>query len=169
MADIPQDPRQLARDILSGKIKLEDLQREQQRRQAGAPKPAARPAEDRPIPLPNMKRPQEAPPPANRQETIPMPAPLPVPQKRQPAPQRRPIPQQQKKVRQEPPKPVRPMPPAEPARQTQATPPATVATSQAQKNAATTRNVIKTAMRNPRSLRHAILLSEVLQPPVSMR
>src|SRR5207342_1609203 len=36
--DIPRDPRQLARDILSGKIKLEDLQRERQR-QAGAAKP----------------------------------------------------------------------------------------------------------------------------------
>lgn len=43
MAEIPRDPRQLARDILSGKIKLEDLQRERQRQGARPPPPSTPP------------------------------------------------------------------------------------------------------------------------------
>ncbi len=37
MSQVPQDPRQLARDILSGKVKIEDLARMRQQRAGGAP------------------------------------------------------------------------------------------------------------------------------------
>ncbi len=69
MPEIPRDPRQLARDILSGKISVEDLAREQQRRRAAAaggagaqpmargPVPAA--PQNR-VPLPNLTTPPRA-------------------------------------------------------------------------------------------------------------
>ena len=64
MADLPKDPRQLARDILSGKISIEDLAREQARRKAGG-LPSSRPA-----PPPPMQGSAPAPRPAARPAPI---------------------------------------------------------------------------------------------------
>ena len=95
MADVPRDPRQLARDILSGKVRIEDLARERQMRAGGGggikpvgpaaraperiplprqaplrPVPPARPVQR--IPVPPVRRPVLAPP-ANQTPRMPMP------------------------------------------------------------------------------------------------
>lgn len=163
MADLPQDPRQLARDILSGKIKLEDLQREQARRQAAAQR---QPAEDRPVPLPNFNRPAERPAPQARPEAarIPLPTHRPRPQAQRPQ-----QPKAVRKVRREAP-PVRPIPPAsEPEPVHTQLAPMPEAPPQPVSSADKTAQVIRAAMRQKQSLRHAVLLSEILQPPVSLR
>ena len=65
MADVPRDPRQLARDILSGKISIEDLAREQARRRSQTVGgPAALP--QRPVTLP-----------PGQQARVPAPRPMP--------------------------------------------------------------------------------------------
>jgi hypothetical protein len=107
MSNVPRDPRQLARDILAGKISIEELAREQQRRRAGqqaAPRPQARPQERVPMPrtappvqpqrpvirqaTPFPARPAQRPP----QQSRPFPTTIPAPAPRQTQP--RPMPQQ---------------------------------------------------------------------------
>src|SRR4051812_3972918 len=77
MPDLPRDPRQLARDILSGKVRIEDLAKERQLRGPGIPPP--RPPGDK-IPLP---RPAQRPP-------LQRPSAQPFPQQQRP--QTRPLP-----------------------------------------------------------------------------
>ena len=90
MADIPRDPRQLARDILSGKVRIEDLARERQMRGGMAPGGAG------------GRMPQK----------IPLPRPVPPPVQRAPArPVQRPMPQRMPMPAQRMPQPQRPMPP----------------------------------------------------------
>ena len=64
MPDVPQDPRQLARDILSGKIKIEDLARQRQGQVRPVPPPQNRPPQQvplpRPVPPPQRPAPQVA-------------------------------------------------------------------------------------------------------------
>ena len=164
MADIPRDPRQLARDILAGKVRIEDLAKERQRA-GGMPAPPPRPAERMPdkIPLPNMGRPaptpqarRPAPPPPPRQPPVKA-KPL---QKRPPQPVAAP-PVQRRAVTVPAPAPVAPV-----------VSPYAVASEvkQAASNAHRDRGTpLAQLLRSPKSLKQAILLSEILNKPVSMR
>ncbi|HVX87026.1 MAG TPA: hypothetical protein VH253_19735 [Phycisphaerae bacterium] len=165
MADIPRDPRQLARDILAGKISLEDVAREQARR-AGLPPPQARPGgiqrqklPDR-IPLPRQlpQQPVRRPPP---------PQPVRQPQSRKAAP---PAPQRRPASRSFPPSGPPPAPPAAnlpvPARQALAPLAAAVPPVSPMRSS---RSSIRQNLRTPATLRQAILLAEILGPPVALR
>jgi hypothetical protein len=159
MADIPKDPRQLARDILAGKISIEDLAREQARRAGRAAAPPGVPTPqklpDR-IPLPRPAQP----PPAQRKPTAPAPQ-----QSRRSAPS----PQQpsRRKTGRTPP-PVNLPPPAR--QQLVSAPQASM-----QEEAAPTAHRqnrptgIQAALRTRGSLRQAILMAEILNKPVSLR
>jgi hypothetical protein len=165
MPDIPRDPRQLARDILAGKISLEDVAREQARR-AGVPPPQARPGAIQPQKLPDrIPLPRQAPQqPARR--TTPPPQPVRQPQARKsapppPAPQRRPA--------------SRSLPPSAPPPAAQL--PAPARQSLAPVGAAPAspirpirpRSSIRQALRTPATLRQAILLAEILNKPLGLR
>ncbi|HVS70028.1 MAG TPA: hypothetical protein VHQ47_02105 [Phycisphaerae bacterium] len=163
MPDIPRDPRQLARDILAGKISLEDVAREQARR-AGVPPPQARPGAIQPQKLPDrIPLPRQIPQqPARR--TTPPPQPVRQPQARKSAPtppsqQRRPAP------RSFPPSAPPPPPtlPA-PARQLLA-----AAASPAAPPAAQFSGNLRSVLRRPATLRQAILLAEILNKPLALR
>jgi hypothetical protein len=86
MAELPRDPRQLAKDILSGKISIEDLAREQQRRR-GVNVPPKQP--EKYVPLPRVS--QDATPPQPRSTMRQAPPPLGIPQT-PPRPAQRPQP-----------------------------------------------------------------------------
>lgn len=167
MPDIPKDPRQLARDILAGKISLEDLAREQARRRGnvpGSPPPMARPPVARPAP-------------ASPGSESRMPAPVPM-QKRppvQPAPQQQRRPAPQPPVRRPPPASARgpnivvntPAPPvATPAASVPAV--ASVAKPNAPARKAAQASFLST-LKNRSTLRQGILIAEVLNKPVSLR
>ena len=180
MADIPKDPRQLARDILAGKISIEDLAREQQRRRAAAggaaaaqPMPQAN-LPDR-VPLPRLGNPPMPPPPQS------------TPPHRTPSAAR---PQQQ--PRQFPPRPASARPagpnidrrPAPPLTQRAAPPlaPAKIAPPQDNAYAAPAsiqdaralpsgnpRFDVRSIARNHNTLRQSILMAEILAKPLSLR
>jgi hypothetical protein len=161
MPDLPQDPRQLARDILAGKVSIEDLAREQARRRAGQA-----PAPPRP-----MNRPQSVPPVQPPLAAAPVPPIRTVPPVRRvplpPQPPRRPVPPQI-------PRTVGGAP-RESAREVRK--PTAQATTQRQlarsPEGAARRPAplapISALLRDPRSLRRAVVLSEILGPPVSLR
>jgi hypothetical protein len=173
MADIPRDPRQLARDILAGKVRIEDLAKERQRA-AGIPAPLPRPVPERmpdKIPLPNMGRP--VPPPQARR-----PAPPPRPAQRQPPVKAKPL------EKRRPPAPVAVPPVQRPTSPLLATPAASTPAREPALSAYAAASELKQAasdahrekgtplaqlLRSPKSLKQAILLSEVLGKPVSMR
>jgi hypothetical protein len=180
MPETPRDPRQLARDILAGRIKIEDLAKE---RQGTAPtQQRANPQLPDAVPLPRpvahvpmgASRPQMQP-----QSTLERP-----PQRApQPTPNRTPAKAKPLQV-----KPVQAVPPPV-QRQAATTPQAAQTAAQAYGGAktATIAATMETAlgvqpvkhkhkggglaqfMRSKNSLRQAIILSEVLNKPLSMR
>jgi len=171
MPEIPRDPRQLARDILSGKIKLEDLQRERQR-QAAVP-PASAKQQVRQVPIgPGTGRPVSSQMPsmpgARPPQTLSSQRPTAFPPRQAPAPSAR---------RQFPvPPPVRTVPPPKPAR-TETAPLAPVQKEYAQASdtpakpakAARKPARISEMVKSRQSLRQAVLLSEILGKPISLR
>jgi hypothetical protein len=173
MPEIPRDPRQLARDILSGKIKLEDLARERQRQQGGVvPPPNAppRPRADAPIPLP---RPPQAQPP------IPPPQPA-RPVARPPVSPPKPPKQKAPKVRQFPagtPVTVPPrQTPASPAANPNALPPSQEPYGEAAQVQSAARpkplardRTVRTMVKDRQSLRQAVVLAEILNKPLALR
>ena len=190
MPDVPRDPRQLARDILSGKIPIEDLAREQARARGGAgsggrvgPVPTPPPLQQR-APTPFQPRPpvQASPMPQK------MPMPVQRPMQRAPAsfPQRRPVPA----PRPQPPRPVLPQgrstgplkvtaqPAAVSARSGGALAPtqaqvaahdAAVATALSTLQQATPQAQVRMMLKAGATVRQGILLAEILGPPAAMR
>jgi len=180
MADIPRDPRQLARDILAGKISIEDLARERAR-QAGAaggavPLPSKQPwtPPDK-IPLPRtepVQTPQASPPPPPRPVARPTPPPSPhIPQRpvqRPPVaiqtPQRRPVQQ-----------PVQPMarvqspPEIKPAEIPVAEETPTVSKTASQITVGGAKLDVSKIMKNRTALRQCLVMAEVLGKPLALR
>lgn len=162
MPDMPNDPRQLARDILAGKISIEDLAREQARRRGGQ-MPAPPQPMNRPMPAgPNRPAPVAIPPIRNietaRQGTVTTPVRRPIPT----APNRpAALPARRAPLRAAPrsaPQPIasdraRPRPAPAP---TAAAPLAVPAS-------------ISSLLRSPQNLRRAVILSEILSPPLALR
>jgi len=165
--EVPRDPRQLARDILSGKIKIEDLARERQARQ-GVPvnlRPPAAPASRVPdkIPLP---RPAPLPPRVPVPQARP-PVRSPMPSRSQQKPSefpQRPIPQRPA-ARTVPPPPARQAlspfvvtqtPPAAPARAAQLAPPARPMR-------------LNAMLRSRRAMREGIIFAEIFGKPIALR
>lgn len=149
MADIPRDPRQLARDILAGKISIEDLAREQARRAGRAPG------------SPGAPMPQKLP------DRIPLPRPAPPPPQRKPV---HPPPQSRKAPPKKPARPPVNVPP--PARQPLA--PAGPTVQPPDLSVPTARREsrptdMQAALRTRGSLRQAILMAEILNKPVALR
>jgi hypothetical protein len=180
MPDIPRDPRQLARDILSGKIKLEDLQRERAR-QMGAPVPPKPPVRQVPVaparPVPQVSpRPvrqvSPAPPrPVMRPQALPSVIKRPAPMQR-PAPVRqqppvRPAPQQQKRVVPPTPAPISASY-AQPARKDRSAPTGTTdrpAPAAPPPSGLRVRSIVGSRQ----ALRQAVLMAEILGTPVGLR
>jgi hypothetical protein len=172
MADIPRDPRQLARDILAGKVKIEDLARERQMRGGGM----AAPQQQAKIPLPRQV-PAPSPPPMQRGPV--RSAPMPMPQR--PVPQQRPIPQQrvpQRPLPQQAQRTVPMPPPRQPAARPVLTVPAPtpVVPAVAQRQAAPVAAGPKTRatrlaelVQSKHALRQGSLLAEVLGKPKALR
>lgn len=157
MADVPKDPRQLARDILAGKISIEDLAREQAKRR-GAPPPPPPPQQQQRVPAP-----RPAPPPA---ASVP-PAPPPQPQRRVP-PQQPTARPQQRKVREKPRDPlvVQQQAASSARRQQQQAAPAPEVASVA----AVARPLpAAAALVNRQTLRQAVIAAEILGRPVGLR
>ncbi len=168
MPDVPRDPRQLARDILSGKIKIEDLARERQARQ-GTPAnlrspavPTARVPNKVPLPRPASPA-SRAPMPQARPPLRPIP---PRPQQPPPGFPQRPVPQRPV-VRTVLPPPVRP---PIPTTVTQASPavPSTSTRSAAAREAKPGVG-LGALLRSRRAVRQGIILSEILGKPLSLR
>ncbi|MCL2647093.1 MAG: hypothetical protein FWD61_08820 [Phycisphaerales bacterium] len=176
MADIPRDPRQLARDILAGKISIEELAREQARRggatggaRVGGPPPQQVRVPDR-IPLP---RPAPVQQPTPRPVARPVPPPIPQrPTPRPPvvitAPSRRPLQQPVKPVVT-----VRETPPVAPETRVGGRgeiPAVSKATSQTTGGAgAGAKLEVGKIMKNRMALRQCIVMAEVLGKPVALR
>jgi hypothetical protein len=162
MADIPRDPRQLARDILAGKVRIEDLQRERQARGGGSP-PGPRTPEKIPLPRPAQARPQQRPqtpvqrPPAQRQ------VPQQKPAQQRPAPVRQ-APQAPRPPVRQVPIPEPPRPPAPPVMQA-----AQAYSPQAESTKAPRGLRLNDLVQSKRALRQGILLAEVLGKPISLR
>jgi len=168
MPDVPRDPRQLARDILAGKVRIEDLARERQLRGGGAAAPGGAGQRMPPkIPLP-----RPAPPPVQRAPARPvqrpMPQRMPMPQQRMPQPQR-PMPPQPRAIpvpaQRQAPRPQYTVPPPQPV--------APVAEPLSEP-AVVTRAVrrptrLSELVKSKHSLRQGILLAEVLGKPVALR
>jgi len=182
MSQTPRDPRQLARDILSGKISIEDLAREQANRRAAGGGP---PAPPRQVPPPNYQRPAPSPGLGSGQNMPPaqsMPPPQSAP-RRAPAPAYRPPPRQVQPPRQPARRPVQratpriairqpvapPLPPQSLAAKLNVSVPteAPVAPTSAQPAMADAPRAI--SILNRASLRRAILLHEILSPPLALR
>jgi hypothetical protein len=181
MADIPRDPRQLARDILAGKISIEDLAREQQRRRAasgggGQAMPQAK-VPDR-VPLPRSAVPVPQPPrntprpvvrpvslrPKQQQRPFPLrPAPPPVRRPAGPNIERRPAPQLTQ------PPPARPVPAAVelPSQENAYGAPSAIPGVHAAP--ANPRFNIGSITRNRAALRQSVLMAEILGKPLSLR
>jgi hypothetical protein len=166
MADIPRDPRQLARDILAGKVRIEDLARERQMRAGGLPTPA-------------LRQPQ-AQVPASRQAPMPppvRPAPLQRPAPRMPV-QRPMMPQQARPVQRPMVVPVvrqvqrplqvtiAPSPTTTPPQVVRpAVTPEPVAVAKAGPRPARIQELVK----SKRALRQGILMAEILGKPIALR
>ncbi len=181
MPEIPRDPRQLARDILSGKVRIEDLARERQARQGGQganvparPMPPAARVPDR-IPLPRQTPVQR--PPVISPNRAPVPARSPTQrQPAQPASRQTPV---RAPARPAPPPPMPatafPPPPARlpaPARPTVSSPATAQAAAlqppgTAPRPATPTR--IQDLVRSKKALRQGVLLAEILAKPLALR
>ena len=174
MPDVPRDPRQLARDILSGKVRIEDLARERQMRGGMAPPGGAGPRMPQKIPLP-----RPVPPPVQRVpvQRVPVRQPQrPMPQQRMPQPQRpmppqqRPLPQQAQRpiavpAQRQAPRPQYTVPPPQPV---------AVVAEPLSEPAQVTRAVrrptrLSELVKSKHALRQGILLAEVLGKPVALR
>jgi len=175
MADVPRDPRQLARDILSGKVKIEDLQRERQMRAGGAPQVPAKIPLPRPVQQPAQRPiPQQRPAPLQRPAALPRPAARPVPQRgpvivRQP---QRPVTVPAARM----PAPARAAMPPVPVQQPKSAQPMTaydlptVLSSQAQVSAGAKKELrLHQLMRSSRAVRQGIMMAEILGKPLSLR
>jgi len=157
MPEIPRDPRQLARDILAGKISIEEIARQRQARAASTaprqiPKPAIAPPVQRQTPQP--QRPVQ---PAPR----PRPAQAPQPQRRPQAPQARP----------QAPAPSSPPQPAMRPRAVTPEPPmpvTSIAVPQLSRYTSAPLN-ISSLTTSRQALRQAIIMAEILGPPVALR
>jgi hypothetical protein len=189
MPEVPRDPRQLARDILSGKVTIEQLAREQQRQRAAQGGANVPPLQVRP-PIP---------PPAQARVPLPRPA-APMPGQRPvmrpppppPRPMQRPaqgVPQQRRQIPAPPP--AQRQPPRGPQIQRQAAPqqltrPATSGSAgqqpvtgayaapqgiqDARMPTALGRGVtVRSFTKNRALLRQAIVMSEVLGKPLALR
>lgn len=210
MVDIPRDPRQLARDILSGKISIEDLAREQARRRSQAAG-GQTPLPQRPVTLPpgqqvRVPAPRPMPPvqtprrslggglmggqspgteSANKESGVPAALPQSAPQRqvptqRMPAPISRPP--QPLRSRAQPPISTRPAirtPVPQPPKVAATTRPAESAMAAATRQADSAFGAkaaavplaqsIGKSLRNRAIARRAMLLSEILQPPLALR
>lgn len=161
MADVPRDPRQLARDILAGKVRIEDLQRQRQARPAG-------PAQQMPARQP-MPRPQTPPQQRPLQRGMP-----PVQPPRQAVPRRMPPPLAPPLNRAARPQLTVP-PPAQPRTPVQSiasapdAPDAAAAPTTAPAQAARRPLRLQQLVHSKHALRQGILLAEVLGKPVSLR
>ena len=162
MPDVPRDPRQLARDILSGKVRIEDLARERQMRGGMAPPGGAGPRMPQKIPLP-----RPVPPPVQR---VPVQR-VPVRQPQRPMPpQQRPLPQQAQRpiavpAQRQAPRPQYTVPPPQPV---------AVVAEPLSEPAQVTRAVrrptrLSELVKSKHALRQGILLAEVLGKPVALR
>ena len=163
MPDIPKDPRQLARDILAGRISLEDLAREQARRRSGPGAPV-RPASN--IPTSPDARVPAALPMQNRPQARPAARPPQQAQQRRPAPQ---APARRPTAAAQPPRGpnfVMPAaaPPAAPAA-APAAPPQPSRTTPKQD----ARTSLLASFKNRTTLRQGVLLAEILGKPLSLR
>jgi len=164
MPEIPRDPRQLARDILAGKVRIEDLQRERQMRAGGGAPPPPRPVARVPLPRP-VPPPQKPIPPAQRpiQRGPFQQPPRPVPPLSRQAPPEVRVPpkitvRQTLPVTAEPSAPVRVM-------QDAPTLEATKAETKARRAGLRLNDLVKSKL----ALRQGILLAEVLGKPISLR
>ena len=171
MPDVPRDPRQLARDILAGKVRIEDLARERQMRGGGAAAPGG-PRMPQKIPLP-----RPVPPPVQRVPARPVQRPMPqqrmpIPAQRMPQPQR-PMPPQPRGI----PVPAQRQPqPQKPQYQYTVPPPQPAApvVEPLSEPAVVTRAVrrptrLSELVKSKHALRQGILLAEVLGKPVALR
>ncbi|MGN6369942.1 MAG: hypothetical protein ACTHN5_16925 [Phycisphaerae bacterium] len=194
MPEVPRDPRQLARDILSGKISIEELAREQQRQRAaqaggGNPPPPVQQPRMAPgspqarVPLP---RPPVTPPGVRPVLRPPPPPPRPVQRPVQKIPQIPPAPRRQAPIPQRAPQlPARGPQIQRPAPQQPITRPANVPiTTQQQppagyempkgvadiRTAPMPARVTAQSIRGNRAaLRNAILMAEILGKPLALR
>ncbi len=159
MPDMPSDPRQLARDILAGKISIEDLAREQARRRGGQQPAPPRPM-NRPVIVPPAQ-PRMASPPIQTIPTVRQAPPIQPVRRPSPIQTSRPVAQP---VRRQPNIEVRrPLTqPATTTRQRSVAPPAPVQTLVQPVS-------IHGMLRDPRNRRRAIILSEILSPPLALR
>jgi hypothetical protein len=154
MPDMPSDPRQLARDILAGKISIEELARQQARRR-GMPAPAP----PKPMTRPAQRQVPTAAPPI---QTIPSARHVPTfPARRSGTQPGRPVPAT---IRQ----PIPPQPPRAPV------PSQTYglsASSATRKPAPQTPAAVPLTMllRDPRNLAKAFVLSEIFAPTLALR
>ena len=168
MPEIPRDPRQLARDILAGKVRIEDLARERQMRGGGggavpAPRVPQMIPQPRPVPPPvqrvPVRQPQRPMPPQQRS----MPSQQrPMPQRQMPAQQQRTIPMPQQRMPQRP-QSVVAVPHAVP--QAAATMPEPPVVARAVRKTAKLNELVL----SKQALRQGILLAEVLGKPVALR
>jgi len=166
MPEIPRDPRQLARDILAGRVSLEDLAREQARRRGEAvqaPAPAA--------PRPPVIKQQPQIPIARAQAPLPIP-PRPTPPRPQQQQRRQPPrPQQQQQRR----GPIIQNPAPQTRREPQAVvplpdlPSAPKISEQATKSKSARKSPVELLLNTKSAMRRAILVSEVLNKPLSIR
>lgn len=195
MADVPKDPRQLARDILSGKISIEDLARAQARARGGRVGPAAAPPlqqrppmqqqprppmQASPMPLAQAMPPQQRPVQQIQRIAAPMQrGPAPLPQRRPlPAPRPQPPRPAQQQRRASTPLQVTVQPPAPTARSGGALAPtraqvavqdAAAAKVRTDIHKATPQARVRVMLKHRSTVREGILLAEILGPPASMR
>ena len=171
MPDVPRDPRQLARDILAGRVKIEDLARERQMRAPGSSPPPAhrqiplpRPAQNMPRPI-QVQNPTPLPPARRLQQPVQRPAPMqrPVPLQRQ-TPQR-PVPQRPSYTSSRPGY-TSPTPPPQPVSSVNLEEITPIAPIRSGKNKGIR---IKEMARSRHALRQGFILSEVLGKPLALR
>jgi hypothetical protein len=163
MADVPRDPRQLARDILAGRVRIEDLARERQMR-GGAPAPGLQAK----IPAPRQVTPPRPPPMMPSVQRAPV---RPVPRPMAPRPM---MPQPPRPVQRPMGVPVIRQPASAPLRVTVAPPSPTAREIVLPEPLATARALrrpgrIDELVKSKRALRQGILLAEVLGKPVALR
>ena len=157
MSQVPRDPRQLARDILSGKISIEELAREQARAR-GQKAPGLSPQMPSQRPLAPMPPPVQPPRPAMR---APAPAPRRIPQA---APRQQPRPTA---VVRGPQIEIQSSQLSQPEQPSTTPPPQQSAVHSARSVAA--KAGLARAVRNRTSLRQGIMLAEILGPPLALR
>lgn len=174
--NIPRDPRQLARDILAGKVSIEELAREQARRRTQkVGGPAALPQQSRATAPSDRTGPARVPAPVIAKQPIPARASgLPPMPTAQPMPQRGPvinrIPSQKPPVRVLAPR-VTTLPPPMPAQASKplgGKPEALPAVTGSPSVRVTSRTIAQ-ALKNRNICRRAMIMSEILQPPLALR